>query len=38
MEPIHDAAVYGDVAGIDRLVAEDGRRLNAQIQEEDIEV
>ena len=32
MEPIHEAALDGDVAAIDRLVAEDGRRLNAQIQ------
>ena len=31
MEPIHQAAYDGDVAAIDRLVAEDGRRLNAQI-------
>ena len=32
MEPIHQAAWDGGVAAIDRLVAEDGRRLNAQIQ------
>ena len=32
MEPIHRAALRGDVAAIDRLVAEDGRRLHAQIQ------
>jgi ankyrin repeat protein len=31
MEPIHQAAYDGDVAAIDRLVAEDGRRLNAQM-------
>ena len=33
MEPIHRAAWDGDVATIDRLVAEDGRRLNAQIED-----
>ena len=32
MEPIHKAAWDGDVAAIDRLVAEDGGRLNAEIQ------
>ena len=32
MEPIHRAALDGDVAAIDRLVAEDGRRFDAQIQ------
>ena len=31
MEPIHRAAYDGDVATIDRLVAEDGERLNALI-------
>ena len=30
--PIHQAAWDGDVAAIDRLVAEDGERLNALIQ------
>ena len=34
MEAIHQAAWDGDVAAIDRLVAEDGGRLNAQIQGE----
>ena len=29
MEPIHEAAWDGDMAAIDRLVAEDGERLNA---------
>ena len=29
MEPIHQAAWDGDVAAIDRLVMEDGGRLNA---------
>ena len=38
MEPIHQAAYDGDEATIDRLVAEDGRRLNAQIQGEHVEV
>jgi len=33
MEPIHQAAYDGDLAAVDRLVAEDGRRLNARIQE-----
>ena len=32
MHPIHRAAYDGDVAAIDRLVAEDFRRVNAQIQ------
>ena len=32
MEPIHQAAYDGDVAAIDRLVAEDGERVNAQYQ------
>jgi hypothetical protein len=32
MEPIHRAALDGDVAAIDRLVAEDGERLNARNQ------
>lgn len=31
-EPIHIAADLGDVAAIERLVAEDGRRLKAQVQ------
>ena len=35
MEPIHQAALDGDVAAMDRLVAEDGRRLNAQVQGDD---
>jgi hypothetical protein len=35
MEPIHRAAYDGDVAAIDRLVAEDGERLNAQIEADD---
>jgi hypothetical protein len=32
MEPIHRAAYDGNLARINSLVAEDGRRLNAQIQ------
>ena len=36
MEPIHQAAWDGDVAAIDRLVAEDGERLNAPNQQEDL--
>jgi ankyrin repeat protein len=35
MEPIHRAAWDGDVAAIDQLVAEDGERLNAQIEDEE---
>jgi ankyrin repeat protein len=38
MEPIHHAAYDGDAAAIDRLVAEDGRRLNAQIQGDGVRV
>ena len=38
VEPIHHAALNGDVAAIDRLVAEERRRLNAYIQEDDEEV
>ena len=38
MEPIHQAAWDGDVAAIDRLVAEDGERLNVQIEGNDEEV
>ena len=34
MEPIHQAAFNGDVAAIDRLVAEDGGRLNKRNQAE----
>ena len=35
MEAIHLAAWDGDAAAIDRLVAEDGARLNAQITVDD---
>lgn len=34
MEPIHQAAVDGDLAAINRLVEEDGRRLSAQVRED----
>lgn len=33
MDPIHLAAYDGDVAAVDRLVAEDGERVNAQLEE-----
>ena len=34
MEPIHQAAYDGNEAEVSRLVQEDGRRLNSQIQDE----
>jgi hypothetical protein len=34
MEPIHDAAVDGDVAAVTRLVKKDGACLDAQIEED----
>lgn len=34
MEPIHQAAYDGDAEVVERLVAQDGGRLNAQIQGE----
>lgn len=32
LEPIHQAALDGDVSALNGLVQEDGTRLNAQVQ------